>query len=104
MLSRPRPARTAAVQAPGAQAGGTKAWADLVELLRPKAGAIDRTGGASFSPGWDRLAVLGDIVDHLVAASRSAPVVLVLEDVHWADPETLALLRLLARSWPGTRS
>lgn len=80
----------------GGAAGSGKAWADLVALLRPTAGAAERAGGASFSPGWDRLAVLGDIVDHLVAASRSAPVVLVLEDVHWADAETLALLRLLA--------
>ncbi len=83
-----------------AEAGGTegseKAWADLEALLRPTVGAAEPGGAASFSPGWDRLAVLGDIVDHLVAASRSAPVVLVLEDVHWADPETLALLRLLA--------
>jgi DNA-binding CsgD family transcriptional regulator/tetratricopeptide (TPR) repeat protein len=89
------PVSRAVASAAHSERGGAQDWTDLVALLRPSAGAADRAGGASFSPGWDRLAVLGDIVDHLVTASRSAPVVLVLEDVHWADPETLALLRLL---------
>ncbi|MEP6632491.1 MAG: helix-turn-helix transcriptional regulator [Lapillicoccus sp.] len=56
------------------------------------------TGSTAFgaAPGWDRLAVLGEVVDRLVTAAQEAPLVLVVEDVHWADAETLSLLRLLA--------
>jgi hypothetical protein len=67
----------------------------VVDLLRPTT-----SGGGSepstTAPGWDRLAVLGDVADRLVAAAHLSPLVLVVEDVHWADLETLALLRLLA--------
>ena len=38
------------------------------------------------------------VTDLLVAVSRRVPVLLVLEDGHWADPPTLLLLRHLARS------
>ena len=67
----------------------------LTQLLRPTANGAD-PDAPSAGPGWDRLAVLGDVVDRLVAAADAQPLVLVVEDVHWADPETLALLRLLA--------
>ena len=63
--------------------------------MRPTASGAD-PDALSAGPGWDRLAVLGDVVDRLVAAADAEPLVLVVEDVHWADPETLALLRLLA--------
>lgn len=39
----------------------------------------------------------------IAALERRAPVVAVVEDVHWADPLTLDLLRLLARAIPGLR-
>ncbi|HEU4998129.1 MAG TPA: AAA family ATPase [Lapillicoccus sp.] len=75
------------------------AWTALAELLRPSTGvgAREADGPAGTAgPGWDRLAVLADVADRVVAAAQEAPVVLVVEDVHWADHETLALLRLLA--------
>src|SRR5262249_3267903 len=34
----------------------------------------------------------------LVRASRGVPVVVLLDDLHWSDPPSLALLRYLARS------
>jgi DNA-binding CsgD family transcriptional regulator/tetratricopeptide (TPR) repeat protein len=39
----------------------------------------------------------------LTAVSTGAPVVLLLEDVHWADPATLVLLRHLVRAGAETR-
>src|SRR5207302_7281786 len=43
--------------------------------------------------------------DFFVALARRQPVVLVLEDLHWADPLSLDLISLLmeALSGPGTR-
>jgi len=67
----------------------------LSDLLRPTTNR-PAPDAPSAGPGWDRLAVLGNVADRLVAAADEAPLVLVIEDVHWADPETLALLRLLA--------
>src|SRR6185437_3552915 len=42
--------------------------------------------------------------DLLVAASREAPLVLVIEDAHWADTPTLLLLRHLARGASDARA
>lgn len=41
--------------------------------------------------------MLGELCDALVAASQLRPVVLVLEDLHWADPSSADLLHLLAQ-------
>ena len=77
------------------RASGEDPLGRLTDLLRPT-GSRTVTDAPSAGPGWDRLAVLGEVADRLVAAAHEAPLVLVVEDVHWADPETLALLRLLA--------
>jgi DNA-binding CsgD family transcriptional regulator len=77
------------------RASGPDPLGGLTGLLRPTASRT-ATDAPSAGPGWDRLAVLGEVTDRLVAAASEAPLVLVVEDVHWADPETLALLRLLA--------
>ena len=53
-------------------------------------------GSADIAPGeaFDRLAFVRAL---LAAAGRTAPVVLVVEDIHWADPATIDVLRLLTR-------
>ncbi len=43
-------------------------------------------------------AVRGEIVGAVVNAARARPVVLVLEDLHWADPASLRVLLLLAET------
>jgi len=42
-------------------------------------------------------ALFGRVRDFLVAAASRRPLVLVLDDLHWADPASLDLLRFLAR-------
>jgi class 3 adenylate cyclase/tetratricopeptide (TPR) repeat protein len=49
-------------------------------------------------PESDRFALFESVDGLLAAASRGAPVLLVLDDLHWADKPSLLLLRHLVRS------
>jgi DNA-binding CsgD family transcriptional regulator/tetratricopeptide (TPR) repeat protein len=49
-------------------------------------------------PDTERLRLHTAVADLLTGASRTRPLLLVLEDVHWADAPTLLLLRHLAQS------
>jgi DNA-binding CsgD family transcriptional regulator len=49
-------------------------------------------------PDAERLRLHSAVVDVLTAAGTRAPVLLVLEDVHWADASTLLLVRHLVRA------
>ena len=57
-------------------------------------GAYPREDVASIPPTTERLA--RELGDALSAAARSRPLVMILEDLHWADPSTVELLRYLA--------
>src|SRR5262249_31939260 len=46
----------------------------------------------------ERLRLLDAVSQLLIAASERAPVVLVLDDLHWADRDTIAMLRHVARA------
>jgi predicted ATPase len=58
-----------------------------------------RRGGA---PG-SRLGLLEELLALLEVAAADQPVVLVLEDLHWADTSTLDLVALLAHNLAGRR-
>ena len=65
------------------------------------AGEID-TGnplrsGEDFSQIGDQAALFARVHEHLVIRADRNPVLLVLEDLHWADPASLELLRFIAR-------
>jgi class 3 adenylate cyclase/DNA polymerase III delta prime subunit len=49
-------------------------------------------------PATSRYRLFEAVVDLFAAISQAAPVLLVLDDLHWADAQTLLLLRHLARS------
>ena len=72
------------------------AWDDLAELV------VDFTGSApaAASDGgtWDRLHVFGTVLRLLDHLGDTAPVVLVFEDLHWADQSTLDLVSYLTRN------
>jgi DNA-binding CsgD family transcriptional regulator len=78
------------------------------ELSRLLPDLPDRVGELNPPPGVDpdteRHRLHGAVGDLLVAASRAAPVVLVIEDAHWADTPTLLLLRHLARGASDARA
>jgi hypothetical protein len=64
--------------------------APLVDIAIPEARA------AKFPPEELRRRQLAAMTNWLIAGARTQPLVLALEDVHWADPTTLDLLRGIA--------
>ena len=55
------------------------------------------------SPDQQRRQLLSILVDWTIAGSRSQPLILAVEDLHWADPSTLELMQLAAERSAGTR-
>lgn len=66
----------------------------LARLVPEVGGSTDRVG----DPETERLLLLEGATELLVAASRQSPVVVVLDDLHWADTATLHLLRHVTAS------
>ena len=58
---------------------------------------------ASLQPDEERFRLLDAVSQFLIGASTRAPVVLVLDDLHWADRGTIAMLRHVARFAPRNR-
>jgi DNA-binding SARP family transcriptional activator len=77
---------------------------ELVELPRLHP---DLAGGAPLAPHGDgtdtRMRLFGEVLAVLEHLSRGAPVVLLLEDLHWADGSTLDLIAYLAQAIHGRR-
>ncbi|MEX2245332.1 MAG: AAA family ATPase [Dehalococcoidia bacterium] len=58
---------------------------------------------APLQPDEERFRLLDAVSQFLIALAARAPVVLVLDDVHWADRGTIAMLRHVARFAPKHR-
>ena len=54
-------------------------------------------------PEQQRRKLLAALIELLLGAARTQPLVLVIEDLHWADPSTLELIQLLAEQTVATR-
>ena len=72
-----------------------------VSFERGGAWEADDIGARGSGAGQGRL--FAAVRDALAAASESSPVVVAIEDLHWADRTTLDLLRYVARSMQGER-
>src|SRR5262245_23331012 len=72
--------------------------AELARLLPELRGESVAIASHGVDPDTERLRLHSAVVDLLAAAGRRRPVLLVLEDVHWADAPTLLLLRHLVRT------
>ncbi|MGI8460501.1 MAG: protein kinase domain-containing protein, partial [Solirubrobacterales bacterium] len=77
---------------------GAAEIARIVPELRERLGSI---GEATDSDNAEeaRFKLFDAVANFLAAASRSRPLVVVLDDLHWADEPSLLLLRFLARSF-----
>jgi DNA-binding CsgD family transcriptional regulator/tetratricopeptide (TPR) repeat protein len=84
---------------PAVRAALTAAGPELVRLLPDLAETVGPLADRrSADPDTERHRLHGAVVDVLVVAGRVRPVLLVLDDVHWADASTLLLVRHLVRS------
>ena len=60
-------------------------------------------GGRALQPDELRLRLLDGMARFLVECGAGTPVLLVVDDLHWADEGTIAMVRHVARSTPGHR-
>ena len=51
----------------------------------------------ALSPEQQRRRLLATLIDWVLGAARAQPIVIAIEDLHWADPSTLELLQLLVQ-------
>ena len=71
--------------------------ASLAPSLGERLGQASASGGGPSGDGEsDRYLLFGAVVDLLARTCEHAPVVLVLDDLHWADRQSLQLLRHVA--------
>ncbi|MEX1157450.1 MAG: AAA family ATPase, partial [Thermomicrobiales bacterium] len=82
----------------------TPPYGPWIEIIRawPEGGGLppvpeDLRGGNALSLLPSQQALFEIVADFLVAAGATRPLVLVLEDLHWADQASLDLLRYVAR-------
>jgi DNA-binding SARP family transcriptional activator len=84
-------------RAAGRASGLPPVEAALLEAQLAPAGAAPAEPPVEVSPEEQQRRLLGAVTDVLLEAGGAAPAVLVFEDLHWADPTTLALLERLVR-------
>src|SRR5829696_9255653 len=79
----------------------TVAW--LVDLVPELAGAGEVQPAPALDPDRARVALHRAVVQALRAAAADRPLLVVLDDVHAADPASLVLATLVCRSLPDSR-
>jgi predicted ATPase len=80
---------------------GGPALAQLVPALRQR--VPDLRDAVPVQPDEERFRLLEAMAQFLAARSRRSPVLLCLDDLHWADGSTVAMLRHVVRSSTGHR-
>ena len=80
---------------PGGREGSAQICAALPEL--------DARGTPAAPQLWDSFALCDAVSGYLAAASAREPLLIVLDDLHAADPSSLQLAELVARSLRGAR-
>jgi tetratricopeptide (TPR) repeat protein len=80
------------------------AAADVAQLV-PEIGARlgDPASGTALDPEQARFRLFDGVTTLLRAASRRHPLLILFDDLHWADPPSLLLLRFLARDLRNAR-
>jgi DNA-binding SARP family transcriptional activator len=76
---------------------------EMLSLLAPELERLTGTPSPPADPESDRYLIQSAAVELLHRVSRLQPLLLVADDIHWADGETLHLLRRLVRTAPEVR-
>ncbi len=71
-----------------------EAWADAVDTADGEIAALLGEGG---TPAGDGFGLHDAVTTLLVTAARRRPLVVVLDDLHWADPPSVRLLEFVTR-------
>jgi DNA-binding winged helix-turn-helix (wHTH) protein len=79
-----------------ATARGNDRGPDAAMLLAALRGGTDRARSGSLDTAEARFRLFDDVTSWLAQASRAQPLLLVFDDLHWADEATLHLLRFLS--------
>jgi class 3 adenylate cyclase/tetratricopeptide (TPR) repeat protein len=82
-------------------ADGASDVAKLVSEIRQR--LPDLPQAPQVEPEQERYRLFESVTSFLVNASRSNPIMLLLDDIHWADKPSLLLLQHLARRVPSSR-
>lgn len=103
--------KTTLAEALAAEAGGwTVGWGRCPEIetapywpWRQALGPLDAAAPLGDSGHAGRASMFADVADRLVRATAGTPALLILEDLHLADADSLALLQFLAGVLPELR-
>ena len=77
--------------------------AEIVSEIRARLPDLDPPPAALSDPSETRFRLFGSIARYLVNHSRRHPLVVILDDLHWADAPTLRLLEFLTQETAGGR-
>ena len=83
--------------------GRLAAGASSLARLLPELPAAAAPPATSDEPATARFRLLDEVTSVLLAAAEDRPLVVILEDLQWADPPSLQLLDFLARRLPAAR-
>lgn len=78
-------------------------WTQVLRATGGLAGGEDHVGpqGAAADGAADKFRVFDRVVSHLDTTAATSGLVVVLDDLHWADPDSVALLEFAARQLTG---
>jgi tetratricopeptide (TPR) repeat protein len=87
----------------GCSAAGMPALWPLRRALADIAPTVQWREDHEASAGSDRELLAATVVEAIAAAARDRPLLIVLEDLHWADPASLLVTRAIADAVAGLR-